>query len=180
MGTEVLVSRSPTLLRFTIPPQRLSLATLFGIVFTLFLMAGVAYLSAAVVSYRLPPLDLYYTIPIWVLLIWLLALLLLLLIMDETVTVDSATCQLTIRRTVMGLTLPCGVSTARTDRISGSGVNFTVDHYEGQYHYRSQPTTFCQLTMAGGRTLSFGYHLSPPEQRWLSLHIASFLQVPWF
>ncbi|CAI5478954.1 unnamed protein product [Closterium sp. Yama58-4] len=188
VGTEVLVSRSPTLLRFTIPPQRFSLATLFGIIVVLFLMAGLAYISAKVVSYRVPPSALYYFIPIWVPLIWLLVALLLPHIMVETVTVDSATCQLTIRRTVNGMTLPCcGLYTATTDRIQGAGVNFTVDQYsydyegEGQYYwYRSRPTTFCQLTMAGGRTLSFGYHLSLPEQRWLSLHIASFLHVPWY
>ncbi|CAI5493386.1 unnamed protein product [Closterium sp. Naga37s-1] len=127
MGTEVLVSRSPTLLRFTIPPQRFSLATLFGIVVVLFLMAGLAYLSAKVVSYRVPRSALYYFIPIWVPLIWLLADLLLPHMKVETVTVDSATCQLTIRRAVNGMTLPCcGVSTASTARITGSGVNFTV------------------------------------------------------
>ncbi|GJP65141.1 hypothetical protein CLOP_g16685 [Closterium sp. NIES-67] len=112
--------------------------------------------------------------------------------MDETVTVDSSTCQLTILRSVKGQTLPFfGLSSVHTALIHGAGINNTMQHHHyhhdswehsGHYHHHhhSPPITFCQLTMAGGETLSFGARLSLAEQRWLSLHVASFLQVPWF
>ncbi|CAI5458933.1 unnamed protein product [Closterium sp. Yama58-4] len=190
MGTRVLFSRSPTLLHFTIPPQHFSLKALPEIVFALFWTAFVAFWTTTAASSGAPLFFILFSIPFWAVGIGLLAHVLLRHIMDETVTVDPATCQVTIHRMVKGQTLPFfGLSTAHTALIHGAGVNYTMQHHQhdsweyGQYHYHhhhSPPTTFCQLTMAGGETLSFGSRLSLAEQRWLSLQIASFLQVPWF
>ncbi|CAI5493400.1 unnamed protein product [Closterium sp. Naga37s-1] len=266
MGTRVLFSRSPTLLHFTIPPQHFSLKSFQEIAIALFWTAFVAFWTATAALSGAPVFFILFSIPFWAVGIGLPAHLLLWHIMDETVTVDPATCQLTIHRAVKGQTLPLfDLSTARTALIYGAGVNYTMQRFPmpstqrpacstistthgstdntttttthqsppcllpnsppaalsarlmgvrtiplpppltnhphafhptphlqhhqhdsweyGQYHYHhhhSQPTTFCQLTMAGGETLSFGSRLSLAEQRLLSLHIASFLHVPWF
>ncbi|CAI5493403.1 unnamed protein product [Closterium sp. Naga37s-1] len=179
MGTRVLFSHSPTLLKFTIPPQQFSLKALPQIIFALSWTAFVAFWTrTAVSSSAAPVVFILFSLPFWAVGIGLLAYVLLRHIMDETVTVDPATCQLTIRRAVNRQTLPFfGLSTAHTALIHGAGVNYTM---QDQDHHHSPPITFCQLTMAGGERLSFGSRLSLAEQRWLSLHIASFLQVPWF
>ncbi|GJP51982.1 hypothetical protein CLOM_g11108 [Closterium sp. NIES-68] len=212
IGTRVAFSRSPTLLHFTIPPQRFSFKALPEIVFALFSCASkpslsrlrclcclwqfwtafVAFWTFTAATSGAPLFFALFSIPFWAVGIGLLAHSVLRHIMDETVTVDSSTCQLTILRSVKGQTLPFfGLSSVHTALIHGAGINNTMQHHHyhhdswehsGHYHHHhhSPPITFCQLTMAGGETLSFGARLSLAEQRWLSLHVASFLQVPWF
>ncbi|CAI5530575.1 unnamed protein product [Closterium sp. Naga37s-1] len=127
MGTRVLFSRSPTLLHFTIPPQHFSLKALPEIIFALFWTAFVAFWTCTAASSGAPVFFILFSIPFWAVGIGLLAHVLLRHIMDETVTVDPATCQLTIRRAVNGQNLPYfGLSTTHTALIHGAGVNYTM------------------------------------------------------